>query len=101
MLWREYEWQGRTVSTVLCLRSSWWQVPDLIAATKPETCQGLRGADTRVCGVETRLDALLCPVPSVVWRWEHPWRILQLGAPVHRDESRCGSLKAAPQSHRR
>ena len=47
----------------------------------------LRGADTCVCGVETRLDALglrLVYVPAS----EHK----------HRDESRCGSLKAAPRS---
>ncbi len=35
-----------------------------------------RGADTRVCGLETHLEAL---------------------STEHRDESRCGSLKAAPR----
>jgi len=49
---------------------------------------GNRGADTRVCGVETRLDALLdCPEVG-------NFANIQGG---HRDESRCGSLKAAPR----
>jgi hypothetical protein len=45
-----------------------------------------RGADIHVCGIETRLDALL-----------GLQRILEFSSlqdHKHRDESRCGSLKA-------
>jgi hypothetical protein len=54
-------------------------IATLVQPVKPVDLRvlGLCGADTRVWGVETRLDAL---------RWLHAQA---------RDESRCGSLKAA------
>src|SRR4029077_16268838 len=52
------------------------------------------GADTRVCGVETRLDALRRLNERYLAR-----RSQMLRSARHRDESRCSSLKAAPRSN--
>src|SRR5690349_21933843 len=61
----------------------------------------LRGADTRVCSVETRLDAppLLDDRSSSAPRRVHQRGFSSLRSTKHRDESRCGSLKAAPSSN--